>query len=339
MLCRRAGVDCGRSESLNQQRRASSASALVHLMVHLMLAQLPQPRSRPSRPVEAAGAAARAHRPGPHAAPARCCGRPAPPPSRPPAPVPQPRPQPTPRARRQGPDQHRRPRAESGSRRRSILRRDEDLTRNVARGRPDAPSGAASPEPRRPRRSPPAPRRTGLGRRRRRPSATLVARAPPTCRWRRRAARPALRDPACPSGPSIAGSLRNLEERMRRRRRPGPGQRDRPADGAAVLRPAGRGLHGLDQPLQERGLPELDRPAAGALGRPRPRGHRVHGRARRHDQPRCASCKSSGTPALDRAAENALLGSRLLPAARGLPARRSITMQVTFFYNESGPGS
>lgn len=45
--------------------------------------------------------------------------------------------------------------------------------------------------------------------------------------------------------------------------------------------------------------------------------------------------KSAGTPALDRAAMNALQGSRLmpLPADYG-PAR--VTMQVTFFYNE-GP--
>jgi TonB family protein len=45
--------------------------------------------------------------------------------------------------------------------------------------------------------------------------------------------------------------------------------------------------------------------------------------------------KSSGTPALDRAAMNALLGSRLLalPADYGPPR---VTMQVTFYYNE-GP--
>jgi TonB family protein len=43
--------------------------------------------------------------------------------------------------------------------------------------------------------------------------------------------------------------------------------------------------------------------------------------------------KPSGTPALDRAAANALLGSRLLPlpADYGPP---SVTMQVSFFYNE-----
>jgi protein TonB len=45
--------------------------------------------------------------------------------------------------------------------------------------------------------------------------------------------------------------------------------------------------------------------------------------------------KSSGTPALDKAAENALLGSRLmrLPSDFGPPR---VTMQVSFFYNE-GP--
>src|SRR6185369_17356792 len=42
----------------------------------------------------------------------------------------------------------------------------------------------------------------------------------------------------------------------------------RPADGAALLRSGGGGLHGLDEPVQERGLPELDRAAAGAHGLP-----------------------------------------------------------------------
>ena len=47
--------------------------------------------------------------------------------------------------------------------------------------------------------------------------------------------------------------------------------------------------------------------------------------------------KSSGTPALDRAAQNALLGSRLLPLpADYAPARAH--MQVTFYYNESSQG-
>jgi TonB family protein len=47
--------------------------------------------------------------------------------------------------------------------------------------------------------------------------------------------------------------------------------------------------------------------------------------------------KSSGTPALDRAAQNALTGSRLL----GLPsdfAPSRIRMQVTFYYNEASQG-
>ena len=48
--------------------------------------------------------------------------------------------------------------------------------------------------------------------------------------------------------------------------------------------------------------------------------------------------RSAGTPALDRAAQNALTGSRLLslPADYGPPR---ITMQVTFFYNEGPQGS
>jgi TonB family protein len=48
--------------------------------------------------------------------------------------------------------------------------------------------------------------------------------------------------------------------------------------------------------------------------------------------------KSTGTPALDRAAQNALLGSRLLPLPAGFgPAR--ITMQGGFYYNAGPQGS
>jgi TonB family protein len=48
--------------------------------------------------------------------------------------------------------------------------------------------------------------------------------------------------------------------------------------------------------------------------------------------------KSTGTPALDRAAQNALLGSRLLPLpAEFAPAR--VMMQGGFYYNEGPQGS
>jgi TonB family protein len=47
--------------------------------------------------------------------------------------------------------------------------------------------------------------------------------------------------------------------------------------------------------------------------------------------------KSSGTPALDRAAANALMGSRLLPLPRDFSPSR-VTMQVTFFYNQGPQG-
>jgi TonB family protein len=43
--------------------------------------------------------------------------------------------------------------------------------------------------------------------------------------------------------------------------------------------------------------------------------------------------KSSGTPTLDRGAENALRSSRFLPLPTDFPSPR-VTMQVTFFYNE-----
>jgi len=47
--------------------------------------------------------------------------------------------------------------------------------------------------------------------------------------------------------------------------------------------------------------------------------------------------KSSGTPALDRAAQNALLGSRFLPLPRDF-APPQVTMQVMFFYNQGPQG-
>ena len=48
--------------------------------------------------------------------------------------------------------------------------------------------------------------------------------------------------------------------------------------------------------------------------------------------------KSSGTAALDRAAQNALLGSRLLPLPSDYAPPR-VTMQATFYYNEGPSGS
>ena len=47
--------------------------------------------------------------------------------------------------------------------------------------------------------------------------------------------------------------------------------------------------------------------------------------------------KSSGTPALDRAAQNALLGSRLLSLPSDYGPER-VRMQVTFYYNEASQG-
>jgi protein TonB len=47
--------------------------------------------------------------------------------------------------------------------------------------------------------------------------------------------------------------------------------------------------------------------------------------------------KSSGTPALDRAAQNALTGSRLLPLPSDFGPPRT-RMQVTFYYNEASQG-
>jgi outer membrane biosynthesis protein TonB len=47
--------------------------------------------------------------------------------------------------------------------------------------------------------------------------------------------------------------------------------------------------------------------------------------------------KSTGTPALDRAAQNALLGSRFLPLPADFGPPR-VTIQGSFYYNEAPQG-
>ena len=114
--------------------------------------------------------------------------------------------------------------------------------------------------------------------------------SPPAPPRRRGSPRPAGRH-------SIAESLRTLDERL------ADGERARPVDGhgaadgdePAPLRPPGRGLHGLDQPLQERGLPELDRPPVGAAWAIRGQvDDRVRGRARRQRCRPARSCSPRG---------------------------------------------
>jgi periplasmic protein TonB len=214
------------------------------------------------------------------------------------------------------------------------LRREDDLTK-IPKGQPNAvPSQAPTP--------PPAVatadnKASGAEER----PGTEGLRLPPglgglSAGEEGRRARPGLPGPPAPEGPSIASSLKNLERRLQSGPAglpTGTGQQMGPLffdpEGAdftvwinhfknevyrnwIVPQPALMGFHGhVDF--------EFTVERNGALG-----GLRL--------------LKSSGTAALDRAAQNALLGSRLmaLPPDYG-PAR--ITMQVSFFYNEGPQGS
>jgi periplasmic protein TonB len=195
------------------------------------------------------------------------------------------------------------------------LRRDEDLTRSVARGRPNAvasPQVAASqplPAP-----GGPSPERTAE-----------VADAPLAP-----AARPStpLRPPG---GPSIAGSLRNLEERLAeagpRGVESGAGQQM----GALFFDPQGADFTAWINHFKNEVYRNWIVPPSVSLGA---RGH-VDLQFRVERDGRVSALRivrSSGTPALDRAARNAILGGRFLPLPDDFrPAQ--VVMDVAFFYN------
>ena len=195
-----------------------------------------------------------------------------------------------------------------------ILRRDEDLS--TAKGTPDAVPSLPPP-------ATPAP-----------PSAEATQSA----RWRE----PVLGgegspNPPAPQAPSIASSLRNLERRLQ-----DTGPRGVPTGTGQQMGPLFFDPEGADfTSWMNHFKNEIYRnwivPQPALMGF---RGH-VDIEFTVERDGRISSLKilkSTGTPALDRAAQNALLGSRLmpLPADYG-PAR--ITMQGGFYYNEGPQGS
>jgi TonB family protein len=147
---------------------------------------------------------------------------------------------------------------------------------------------------------------------------------------------PAARPTTRPDRPSIAGSLRNLEERLaeggRRGVTTGTGQNM----GPLFFDPQGADFTAWINHFKNEVYRNWIVPPSVSMGI---RGHvdlqfRV---ARDGRVLEVALVRSSGTPALDRAARNALLGGRFLPLpADYRPAQ--VVMDIAFFYN-AAPGS
>jgi TonB family protein len=309
----------------NSSRAGFVASAVIHSMVLLALMQWRVEGPPITPPAEDIGPPpepiARIRFPPPEVlrppgvAPAR--------PAAPPEPVPTPRPQPETRDRVSigGPAPIRQTTP-------LVLRRDQELTRNVARGRPDAPETGGSPAPTpEPAAAPPQP-------------STLVADgvsdlplAPPgsPARVPRAAA-------SASPGPSIAGSLRHLEERLAagagsRGIDTGTGQQM----GPLFFDPQGADFTAWANHFKNEVYRNWIVPPSVTMGI---RGHvEIEFRIERDGTMSALRiARPSGTEALDRAARNALLGSRALALpADYAPASLAIT--VTFFYNETGAGS
>jgi protein TonB len=314
------------------------ASVLIHLMILFAVARwLDRPRPVPEMAPEAPPEPiARVVFPPPEV------WRPPAPPSqaRPPAPRnPPERPQPRPEAKDRvsigGPSDVRQKTPLE-------LRRDEDLTRTVSRGRPDAPVAPPSSLPVTPVPVPqPSPR--GLE-----PSARVAARdeetaAPDTAADLAEAPlAPAPRPvgpPRPPGAPSIADSLRTLDERLAARSARGleSGTVQRMGTSPLLFDPEGADFTAWTNHFKNEVYRNWIVPPSVSLGI---RGHVDLEFLVERDGTMSALriVRSSGTPALDRAARNALMGSRFLPLPADFrPAQ--VAMQVSFFYNEPGSGS
>jgi protein TonB len=195
-----------------------------------------------------------------------------------------------------------------------ILRRDEDLA---------TPKGVVPPAPTAPSPLPPE-------------MAGSVA----TPATRPREAATAGRGPLVapgPDRPSIAGSLRNLERRLQDTGPVGSPTGTGKQMGGLFFDPEGADFTAWINHFKNEIYRNWIVPQPALLGF---RGHvdiefTVERDGRISD---LRIVKSTGTPALDRAAQNALLGSRFLPLPADFgPAR--VTMQGSFYYNEGPQGS
>lgn len=211
-----------------------------------------------------------------------------------------------------------------------VLRREDDLTA-VPKGRPDA---GASPEPSAATRppAPSAPVREPLA-----AEGRPGLRLPPGLAGRAPAGDEGAVPRPGPSAPSIASSLRNIERRMS-----ADGARGVPTGTGQQMGPLFFDPEGADFTLWVNHFKnEVYRnwivPQPALLGI---RGHvdLEFSVERDGTLTNLRMLKSSGTSALDRAAQNALVGSRLLPLPADYGPPR-VQMQVTFFYNEGPQGS
>lgn len=306
-------------------RQGFLISALAHLGIIMLAAS--QPATGPkaaAKPEEELPVARRVFLP-PASVLRQLVPIPPPPPTaapRPPAPVPTPPPQgkdrisigPPVEARQKGP---------------LILRREDDLTQ-VPKGRPDAVPEAATPAP--PPLASPDPGRTA--------GVDSVG-------------KPGLRLPPglgeLPQGtegspgkpgqvqPSIANSLRNLDQRLRTAGPIGLESGTGQQMGALFFDPQGADFTVWINHFKGEVYNNWIVPQPALMGF---RGHVDLEMTVERDGSlsKVRMLKSSGTPALDRAAQNALLGSRLLPLPSDFAPER-VTMQVSFFYNEAPAGS
>jgi protein TonB len=298
----------------NQTSVAYLASALVHLMIVFAVARwLDRPRPVVPDPIRA-----------PEAPPERIARVMLPPPElwKPPAPPPQPRtparnaperPQPRPEAKDRvsigGP-------AAERQKTPLELRRDEDVTRSVAQGRPDATGAAASPQP-----AASSERAADVG----------VAAPSPTAEVADAPLAPAARPTAQPGRPSIAGSLRNLEERLAERGPRGVTTGTGQNMGPLFFDPQGADFTAWINHFKNEVYRNWIVPPSVSLGA---RGHvDIQFRVERNGQVSGVRIvRSSGTASLDRAARNALLGGRFLPLPDDYrPAQ--VVMDISFFYN------
>jgi protein TonB len=218
------------------------------------------------------------------------------------------------------------------------LRRDEDLTRTIARGRPDAPGGPESPSPARtpgPARQTPAPpadvrvASRDLGSAPERPPVRDLVDAP-------LAPSPRPVGSPRPAGGSIAESLRNLDERLAAESARGlsSGTVQQMGTSPLLFDPQGADFTAWTNHFKNEVYRNWIVPPSVSLG--------IRGQVeiefvieRDGTMSSVRLLRSSGTPALDRAARNALLGSRLLPLPSDYRPDQ-VTIQVTFFYNERG---
>jgi protein TonB len=209
-----------------------------------------------------------------------------------------------------------------------VLRREDDLTA-VAKGRPDAlpsvPPATPAPEP--------TPTGGGAPETQGRPGLRM----PPGVDGLAPSGDGGERPRPGPSGPSIASSLRNLDSRLQTQ-----GTQGLPTGTGKQMGPLFFDPQGADFTLWVNHFKnEVYRnwivPQPALLGF---RGHvDLEFSVERDGRlTNLRLLKSSGTPALDRAAQNALIGSRLLPLPADFGPPR-VQMQVTFFYNEAPQSS